>query len=84
MEVWINDSYAGVRAWYPFELDITELLNPGENTIRIKITNTLANAYANNKKNYPSGENWGKILNSGLLESVKIKIFEPQQFAFGR
>ncbi len=39
----VNGKNAGTRLWPPFEIDITNLTNPGLNTIEIKITNSPAN-----------------------------------------
>jgi hypothetical protein len=42
-EVWVNGQKAGIRLWNPYELDITPFIRVGENTITVKITNTLIN-----------------------------------------
>lgn len=41
--VWVNSHFAGNCIWAPFKLDITRLLNKGENNIRIVVSNSLAN-----------------------------------------
>ena len=45
-EVQVNGHDAGTLVWEPYRLDITELLHPGENRLRIRVTNTEANARA--------------------------------------
>ena len=45
-KVQINGSEAGTLIWSPYRLDITKLLKPGENRVRIWVTNTEANARA--------------------------------------
>ena len=45
-EVQVNGRDAGTLVWEPYRLDITELLHPGENRLRIRVTNTEANARA--------------------------------------
>ena len=45
-EVQVNGQDAGTLVWRPYRLDITEFLHSGENHLRIRITNTEANARA--------------------------------------
>ncbi len=45
-EVQVNGRDAGTLVWRPYRLDITEFLHSGENRLRIRITNTEANARA--------------------------------------
>ena len=45
-KVQINGREAGTLIWSPYRLDITKLLKPGENRLRIRVTNTEANARA--------------------------------------
>jgi Glycosyl hydrolases family 2, sugar binding domain len=42
-EVWVNGQKVGVRLWNPYEFDLTSFLHAGENTVTVKITNTLIN-----------------------------------------
>ena len=44
VEFIVNGTSAGVRAWTPYELDITRLATPGPNHIELRVTNTSANA----------------------------------------
>ena len=43
VEVWVNDQYAGMRICPPYRFAVGEHLKTGENTLRIEVTNTLAN-----------------------------------------
>ena len=45
-EVWVNGVKAGERVWKPFRFDVTKLLRPGENRLRIVVANSDANARA--------------------------------------
>ena len=45
-KVQVNGREAGTLVWSPYRLDITALLKPGENRLRIWVTNTEANARA--------------------------------------
>jgi hypothetical protein len=45
-DVFVNGQHAGTLVWRPYQLDITRLLKPGQNEIRILVTNTEANARA--------------------------------------
>jgi hypothetical protein len=42
-EVWINGKSAGARVWRPFAFDISNLVRPGKNHVRVLVTNTMAN-----------------------------------------
>lgn len=42
-EVFVNDQSVGARLWPPFKFDISSTLKPGENKIKIKIGNLIAN-----------------------------------------
>jgi hypothetical protein len=43
VEVVVNGQTAGVRLWEPYEIDITDVVQPGENTLELRVTNTLIN-----------------------------------------
>jgi len=45
-EVRVNGSDAGTLIWMPYHLEITKFLKPGSNRLRIRVTNTEANARA--------------------------------------
>lgn len=44
-EVWVNGENSGVISWQPNELDVTNLLNDGENEITIKVIGSLKNTF---------------------------------------
>ena len=43
LEVLVNGQSAGVRLWEPYQVEVTELLKPGENTLELRVANTLVN-----------------------------------------
>jgi hypothetical protein len=45
-DVFVNDQHAGTLVWRPYQLDISKLIKPGENKIKILLTNTEANRRA--------------------------------------
>lgn len=44
-EVWVNGNSAGLIAWQPNELDVTSLLNDGDNEITVKVIGSLKNTF---------------------------------------
>ncbi|MCU0644668.1 MAG: hypothetical protein MUC94_10440, partial [bacterium] len=82
IEVWLNGKKVGERCWLPFSFDITNYLKAGENEIKLVITNTPANNYMLKHQQYRLGENWGKIVPSGLMEKVKISIYQSFNIVF--
>lgn len=43
LEVIINGTSAAVRLWAPYGAELTEYLRPGENTLELRVANTLVN-----------------------------------------
>ena len=43
LEVLVNGQTAGVRLWAPYQIEITGLLKSGENTLELRVANTLVN-----------------------------------------
>ena len=43
LEVLVNGEPAGVRLWEPYDVEVTRLLKPGENTLELRVANTLVN-----------------------------------------
>jgi hypothetical protein len=43
LEVIVNGTSAGIRLWAPYEVDITDLVRPGENRLELRVANTLIN-----------------------------------------
>jgi len=61
VEFIVNEERAGVRPWPPYRCEISPLLKPGQNTIALKITNSM--------KNFIEGD----TKPSGLLGSVRLE-----------
>ena len=45
-DVFVNGEHAGTLVWRPYRLDISKLIKPGENEIKVLVTNTEANQRA--------------------------------------
>jgi hypothetical protein len=45
-DVFVNGEHAGTLVWRPYRLDISKLIKPGENEVKIVVTNTEANQRA--------------------------------------
>jgi hypothetical protein len=43
LEVLVNGQSAGVRLWAPYQIQITDLLKSGQNTLELRVANTLVN-----------------------------------------
>jgi hypothetical protein len=43
LEVLVNGQRAGVRLWEPYQVELTDLLQPGENTLELRVANTPIN-----------------------------------------
>jgi hypothetical protein len=59
-EVWINDKPVGAKLWGPHIFDVSSVLLPGRNEIRIRVANLINNSY-------------GEIQESGLFGPVVLK-----------
>jgi hypothetical protein len=73
-EVYVNGRPAGTSVWSPFKLDITEFTKPGENHLKIRLTNTEANARAVG----PSHRILANIAVCGLEGPVEIVPYTEQ------
>ena len=62
-EVTVNGEYVGYRLWAPYVLDLTDFVQNGKNSLRIEVTNSLANKYSQER------------LPSGLLDRVTVKVY---------
>ncbi|MBR0366480.1 MAG: hypothetical protein IJH94_06750, partial [Clostridia bacterium] len=62
-EVYLNDRFVGYRLWAPYVIDITGYVKQGKNSLKIDVTNSLANKYTKER------------LPSGLLDRVVIKAY---------
>jgi len=43
LEVLVNGQRAGVRLWEPYQMELTEFLEPGSNTLELRVANTPIN-----------------------------------------
>ncbi len=67
VRVLVNGKSAGVRAMVPWEFDLTGLLHPGDNELRLEISNTLSNHYQSIPTRYR------REAPSGLLGGAEIQ-----------
>jgi hypothetical protein len=64
-EVHVNGKFAGVRLARPFRFDVTDLVKDGDNEIRVRVVNTLANHMSSYPTNYTYNPHQaGRIPNS--------------------
>ncbi len=86
-EVSVNDKWAGVIAFPPFDLDVTEFITSGTNRIDVRVIGSLKNlmgphfnnpapgmvgpGHWRNVKSYPSGKNY-QLLDYGLMEEFDV------------
>ncbi len=84
-EVWLNDQPLGITWSEPYAFDVTDVLNDGENTLKIEVANTWSNRLVGDAR---TGENYTKtnistayqettwkeapLLESGLLGPVTL------------
>ncbi|MGI5894936.1 MAG: glycosyl hydrolase [Candidatus Merdivicinus sp.] len=66
VRVYVNGKPAGERVMAPWEFDLTGLIHPGDNELRLEISNTLANHYQSIPTRYR------REAPSGLLGSSEI------------
>ncbi len=66
--VWINGRLVDTKVWEPYSFDITSFVRPGDNTLKVGITNTMANAAAVGER-FPLLEN---IDLDGLVGPVRV------------
>lgn len=68
-EVWLNGVRVAVRAWAPYTFAIGTICSPGTNSLEIRVTNSIANAYD------------GLQLPSGLMGPVCLRKALQRSFA---
>ncbi len=93
-DVRINDKPAGVAWMRPYHVDITALLRPGKNRLRVDVTNLLINkilgmgpidysaVYAKYGKRFPPGDEWKDVKEpfvSGLLGPVRLVFYTRER-----
>lgn len=78
-EVLVNGKSAGKRMWMPYTFTITDYVQPGENTIEIRVKVSEYNAMARQGREgntyYGSLANGGRIAN-GLMGPVQVLVSE--------
>jgi len=86
-EVSVNGKWAGVIAFPPYDLDVTKFIEPGTNTIDVKVTGSLKNlmgphfnnpepgmtgpGHWRNVKTYPAGKDY-QLLDYGLMKDFEL------------
>lgn len=82
-EVFVNDKSAGIAFFAPYQLDITRLVKPGRNHVRIVVANTLVNYYSQFKELKDAPLQTGGIKPehkvSGLLGPVSLKMMKEDK-----
>lgn len=73
-EIWVNGRQAGERIWPPYEADITQLLKPGKNVVRVVASNLLANRFYWAWRGRRDGTY--NIPESGLLGPVTLELYK--------
>jgi hypothetical protein len=76
-EVTVNGKAAGTLLLRPYEMDITELVQTGENRLEIVVTNALFNCMANREpRPFRAGhtENSSGLMSAGLIGPVQLKV----------
>ena len=68
----INGKTAAVSCVPPFEFDITDYIENGENSLSIEVANTLCNHYCTSPSPY---SNYPQDASSGLIGPVKIRVY---------
>jgi hypothetical protein len=69
LEVLVNGRQAGVRLWAPYTVEITDLLQPGENVLELRVANTLVNLLEATARP------------SGLAGAPRLVSYQPFTFA---
>ena len=79
-EVWLNDQYLGehVGGYLPFSIDVTAVIREGENTLRVRVTDTLDTELAYGKQRKDRGGMWYTPI-SGIWQPVWLESL-PEQY----
>jgi hypothetical protein len=78
-EVTVNGKHAGTLLLRPYQTDITDLVQQGENVLEISVTNALYNCMVMREQRafHPGPtENPSGLMSAGLLGPVRMKIME--------
>lgn len=79
-EVWLNDNLIGRHegGYLPFSFDITEFINPHNNKLIIKVTDSLSTDYPYGKQSQKRGGMWYTPI-SGIWQTVWLENV-PEQY----
>jgi hypothetical protein len=82
-EVFVNNRRIGVRIWPPYEFDLTEYVQQGSNSLRVRVINLLANEMLWKRDEGLMSDPWHRYwhedniekesLVSGLLGPVRVR-----------
>ena len=78
-EISVNGKPAATLLLRPYQVDITDLIQPGENALEISVTNTLFNSMVlREPRTFRPGptENPSGLMSAGLIGPVQVKIME--------
>ncbi len=67
-EVTVNGKPAGIIAFQPPELDVTDLVRPGSNRIEVSVYGTLKNTLGPHHNNPPLGRAWPGMFQAGAKD----------------
>lgn len=78
-EITVNGKQVATLLLRPYEVDITDSVQPGENQLEVAVTNTLFNSMAlREPPAFRPGftENLSGLMSGGLIGPVQIKIMD--------
>jgi hypothetical protein len=78
-EVSVNGKAAATLLLRPYQTDITDLIQPGENTLEVSVTNALFNSMTlRDPRTFRPGptENPSGLMSAGLIGPVQLKIMK--------
>lgn len=76
-ELWVNSQYLGVRWFGSQTYDISKVLKPGLNEIKLRLTTTLGN-YMKTLKENRTAEDWSRhtpVYPAGLIHGVQLRLW---------
>lgn len=74
VEVLVNGAAVGKRLWHPYRFDITDAAKTGENTVEIRIFNTLGPHFGVGHPSWHVFENQTK---SGIWGPISVSVVKP-------
>ena len=84
-EVFVNDRRVGVRIWPPYEFDLTEYVQEGSNSLRVRVSNTLANEMRWKRDEALMSDPWHRYWHEDNIEkeSLVSGLLGPVRVVFG-